>query len=66
MADYYVNNDAQSNGDHEVHAAGCQYMPQSRTPLGSHQSCHTAVTAAKRIYPQSNGCYYCSRPCHTT
>ena len=26
MAKYYVNNKAQSNGDHEVHKAGCPYL----------------------------------------
>lgn len=66
MAEYYVNNHAQQNGDHEVHVVGCQYMPQNKTPLGNHSSCAPAVAVAKRIYPRSNGCYYCSRPCHTT
>ena len=27
MADYWVNNQAQANGDHEVHVAGCSWMP---------------------------------------
>jgi hypothetical protein len=66
MADYYVNDNAQSNGDHEVHVAGCQWMPKNRTSLGNYSSCRPAVAAAKRIYSQSNGCYYCSRDCHTT
>lgn len=65
MARYYVNNIAQSNGDHEVHRDGCIYMPQSRTDLGEHATCQTAVQAAKRIYPRSDGCYWCARDCHT-
>lgn len=68
MARYYVNKNAQSNGDHEVHKSGCSWMPepQNRVSLGEHASCSTAVTEAKRHYPKSNGCFYCSRPCHTT
>ena len=68
MKKYYVNKNAQSNGDHEVHAYGCSYMPEpeNRLYLGEFTSCHGAVLKAKRTYPQSNGCYYCCRPCHTS
>ncbi|MDE0879659.1 MAG: hypothetical protein OSB00_13500 [Sphingomonas bacterium] len=66
MADYWVNNQAQANGDHEVHVAGCSWMPGNRSYLGDFQSCAPAVVAAKRTYPQSNGCYYCSLACHTS
>ena len=66
MAAYYVNNYAQTSGDHEVHKTGCQFMPGSKTFLGDHSTCHTAVAEARKIYKQSNGCYSCSRECHTT
>lgn len=68
MASYYVNSNAQSNGDHEVHKSGCSYMPSAnnRISLGDHSTCHSAVTAAKRYYNKVNGCYYCSNACHTT
>ncbi|WP_417729678.1 hypothetical protein [Roseovarius sp.] len=67
MASYYVNDNAQANGDHEVHRDGCSYMPSvaNRTYLGEHAACDTAVAAARKRYRQSNGCFYCSRPCHT-
>lgn len=67
MAQYYVNMNAQSNGDHEVHKSGCNYMPQesNRKSVGDFSTCAPAVQAAKKIYPQSNGCYYCSNACHT-
>lgn len=67
MASYYVNKNAQSNGDHEVHKTGCQYMPEpaNRLYLGDFASCYPAVKKAKETYPQSNGCYYCSNECHT-
>lgn len=68
MAAYYVNRNAQSNGDHEVHTTGCSFMPDAanRVSLGNHSSCSSAVTAAKRYYTKVNGCYYCSKACHTT
>ncbi len=65
---YYVNNKAQSNGDHEVHTENCRYLPNSdnRKYLGEFSNCGDAVKEAKKIYSQSNGCYYCSRTCHTS
>lgn len=68
MATYYVNMNAQTNGDHEVHKSGCSFMPNAgnRISLGDHGGCRSAVTAAKRHYSQVNGCYYCANPCHTS
>lgn len=67
MSIYYVNKNAQSNGDHEVHTTGCSYMPDSQncTYLGDFNSCGPAVQEARKYYSQVNGCYYCSRACHT-
>ena len=68
MAIYYVNKNAQSNGDHEVHKSGCTYLPstENRLYLGNFSNCHDAVREAKKHYAQSNGCYYCSYECHTS
>ena len=68
MANYYVNKNAQTNGDHEVHKSGCSHMPYevNRIYLGDFTACSAAVRAAKAYYTQVNGCYYCSNPCHTT
>ena len=68
MAKYYVNKNAQSNGDHEVHTSGCSFMPEvhNRLYLGDFQSCHGAVKEAKEHFAQSNGCFYCSKECHTS
>ena len=68
MSYYYVNKNAQANGDHEVHVSGCSFMPlsENRIYLGDFTSCGPAVTEAKKHYSQSNGCYYCSNPCHTS
>ena len=68
MARYYVNKNQQSNGDHEVHREGCRYMPavHNRDYLGGYATCPPAVREAKRRgYRTANGCYYCSRACHT-
>lgn len=64
---YYVNQNAQSNGDHEVHTDACSYVPdaRNRTYLGPFDSCRPAVAEAKKFYRKSNGCYFCSRACNT-
>lgn len=68
MASYYVNRNAQTSGDHEVHVWGCTWMPAptNRQYLGEFDSCGPAVREAKRHYSQSNGCYFCCNPCHTS
>ena len=67
MASSYVNMNAQANGDHEVHRAGCQWLPNAgnRIYLGEFHSGQPAVTAARNQYQQVNGCYFCSNACHT-
>jgi hypothetical protein len=67
MASYYVNKNAQPNGDHEVHVTGCSFMPDgnNRIYLGEHSSCQSAVRKAKEMFRQVNGCFYCARECHT-
>jgi hypothetical protein len=68
MALYYVNKQAQANGDHEVHESSCSYLPseQNKRSLGSFNNCQDAVKESKKVYAQSNGCYWCSKSCHTT
>lgn len=68
MAYYYVNKNAQANGDHEVHKSGCSFMPkdENRTYLGNFDSCRPAVTAAKKIYSKADGCAYCASDCHSS
>ncbi len=68
MKDYYVNNTAQSNGDHEVHTDDCQYFKSivSKKYLGEFSSCKPAVDEAKKTYSKSNGCKTCCNACHTS
>lgn len=67
MASYYVNKNAQTNGDHEVHREGCSWLPkhENRIYLGEYHSCHGAVAKAGTHYLQVNGCAYCSPDCHS-
>lgn len=64
---YYVNRNQQPNGDHEVHQQNCTFMPDltNRQYLGEFAACPQAVAAARKLYIQVNGCYYCANPCHT-
>ncbi|CAL2078877.1 hypothetical protein [Tenacibaculum sp. 190524A05c] len=68
MAKYYVNKNAQENGDHEVHKFGCFWLPkvENRIYLGNFTNCKDAVKEAKKHYNKVNGCYHCSRACHTS
>ena len=62
---YYLNREAQRNGDHEVHVRECEYFPENTIDLKAHDSCYSAVQEAKKYYIQVNGCYYCCNACHT-
>lgn len=67
MTKYYVNRNAQSNGDHEVHKEGCSYVPDenNRRYLGDFLSCQEAISEAEKLDPQADGCYYCTLEFHT-
>ena len=68
MSSYYVNTQAQTNGDHEVHKDGCNFAPNAtnRKYLGEFELCVPAVQEARKHFQKVNGCYFCARPCHTT
>ncbi|HEX8016632.1 MAG TPA: hypothetical protein VF465_15490 [Flavobacterium sp.] len=68
MKNYYVNQNAQPNGDHEVHTENCIYLPSSsnRNFLGAFSDCKPAVAEAKKTYSKSNGCKTCCSACHTS
>lgn len=68
MASYYVNKNAQNNGDHEVHKSTCSVLPdeQNRMYLGNFDNCADAVKKAKETYKKSDGCKICSPECHTS
>ena len=41
-------------------------LPENRIYLGDFAYCTSAVTEARKHYRQVNGCYFCSKPCHTS
>jgi hypothetical protein len=67
MALYYVNKNAQTTGEHEVHTSTCLFLPsiENRIFLGDFDNCAEAVREAKKYYSNVDGCYYCCYPCHT-
>lgn len=64
---YYVNINAQLNGDHEVHQEYCIYLPTelNRKYLGYFKTSQEAAKQAKLLYSLANGCKMCCRDCHT-
>ncbi|MHB8076686.1 hypothetical protein [Desulfosporosinus fructosivorans] len=65
---FYVNKDAQTNGDHEVHRPTCSWLPdtENRLYLGDFATSQEAVKEARKYYVQVNGCYYCCPETHTS
>jgi len=66
MPSYYVNRNAQSTGEHEVHRDGCPTPPlySNRQPLGYFATCRPAVVEARKYYDNVDGCAYCCPDCH--
>ena len=66
MARYYVNTNAQSTWEHEVHKDGCHRMPepQNRIYLGYFSDAKEAVREARRYFSNVDGCYYCASEAH--
>ena len=67
MPCYIVNRNAQDSGQHEVHNETCDHLPDldNQVPLGSHDNCHTALTKAKSIFDDVDGCAYCCPDCNS-
>ena len=62
MLRYFVNRNAQRDGDHEVHAETCSWLmlAMRKVDLGVHASCQEAVEKARQTYPRSRECCWCS------
>lgn len=63
-----MNQNAQTNGDHEVHTDQCSHLPNflNRRNLGFFRDCHDAVKKAKEYDKDADGCYYCCNECHAS
>lgn len=66
MGFYYLNRNAQTTGEHEVHESNCFRMPepQNRIYLGYFSNANEAVREARKYYDNVDGCYYCSPEAH--
>jgi hypothetical protein len=67
MPNYLVNRQPQTTGEHEVHETTCGHLPDisNQEPLGWFSTCQQAVVEARRRYRNVDGCFWCSRSCHT-
>ena len=71
MVNYYLNLNAQSNGDHEIHKGTCYYYYTYKNGynfelLGAFQRDVDALNYAKRKHPslKIDGCSYCCPSIH--
>lgn len=50
---YYVNKNAQPNGDHEVHTSSCSFLPAeaNRLYLGDFQTCSSCRRSQAALQP---------------
>ena len=67
MKTYVVNTTPDKDGHHEVHHIGCEFLPAPKNQfrLGQFSNCHPAVKEARKHFQPVNGCWHCSRECHT-
>ncbi|MGR8930275.1 MAG: hypothetical protein ACU836_06505 [Gammaproteobacteria bacterium] len=67
MAEFYVETNPQTNGDHVVHRIECSLLPAKDTIsyLGSIASGASAIKKAAERFKQVNGCPQCVPNCHT-
>ena len=63
---YYVNQNAQVKGEHEVHSEICGQLPnlENRIFLGDFTNCADAVKTARYYYTDVDGCKFCCPLCH--
>lgn len=66
MARYYMNENSQNIGDHEVHKEGCCWLQKAknRKYLGDFSDCHQALKVAKQYDPNADGCFSCCKECN--
>jgi len=68
MAEFYVEINAQSNGDHVVHKSDCAHLPAKEAIqyLGAISNCNSALKKAGQLFRQVSGCAHCSVSYPTT
>lgn len=66
MAEFYIETNAQANGDHIVHKANCSLLPAKDAIryLGSIASSASALKKAAESFKHVNGCPQCASTSH--
>lgn len=71
MINYYLNLNAQSNGEHEIHKESCYYYRTYNNGfnfefLGAFFTESAAIRFAKKLHPKFkiDGCAYCCKNIH--
>ena len=64
MEKYYVNRNAQSGGEHEVHKEGCDWMPDTPIYLGILRRLLGGDKKGENLFPDVDGCYWCCNESH--
>lgn len=60
MAHYFVDNAADTDGTHVIHATGCANLPSDKRYLGNFYHVSEAVMEARKDFWQIRGCGFCS------
>lgn len=64
---FYLNRNADQNGNNEVHTDSCSWLPapENRYPLGYFINGIEAVNYAKSIgWSNADGCFFCANEAH--
>jgi hypothetical protein len=59
---YFLNKRSLPECGYLVHEENCPFLPEEndRLYLGNYNSGHDAISAARKIIPKANLCYYCN------
>jgi len=60
MAHYFVDNIADAEGTHQVHATGCAHLPMDKRYLGNFYNVDEALIEARKDFWQLRGCAKCA------
>ncbi len=65
MYGFWVHDDAHPDGPHAVHREDCPDLPrlESRSPLGLHEGCASALAVARLRHDHVSGCPLCAPAC---
>lgn len=69
MPEYYLKQEPDKDGFHELHHIICPFVEDADLSqwiyVGRFNSCHKALAAAKYHFATADGCRRCASSCHT-